>query len=238
MPDPVNDVLDEVAALAALEHASIVYYLRLTYAMTGVPETPAGLRTAAEIAGRMWFEGMFHLRDANRALVTGGRDPVLDRVDELPAVAGSTPVRLRPVDAAAFSDFPKREKALAAAIEARYDRVGAVVTAPPTGFPDDLLGSLEILLGNRDHCGPVGELADALHGLAPSQYLLVTGTKPDGALDDGLLELSDGAYTSVQELLRLHFTGQPTGIRPDARMDELNRINQLLVLRGLLPPFS
>ena len=79
-----KQVLDALRDIAALEHAHCVHHLRLHAALGGDPpdgrdDAAPVVREAAAAAFVIAQDDMFHLKDVNRVLVRGGRDPVLDR---------------------------------------------------------------------------------------------------------------------------------------------------------------
>ena len=120
-----KQVLDVVRDIAGLEHAHCVYHLRLHAALGGDPpegrdpdKVPPAVREAAVAAFLIAQSDMFHLKDVNRVLVLAGREPMLDRAVKVTPSSGRS-IDLAPMTATQFATFPKREKALAAALDGK-----------------------------------------------------------------------------------------------------------------------
>lgn len=242
----LDEVLDAVRDIAILEHTHLVYYLRFHSALGGDPPTmgddprPPAVAKAASAAFGAAFTDMFHLRDANRLLVAGGRDPVLGRVAHLTPASGPR-IDLTSMTPADFAHFPAREKALAAAVEDAYAPLRAALASPPSPVPDELRSRAEAVVDNAPHAGVPADLAQTLNGLSPADYLLVTGVAPADEVDRRLLALSDEFYAALLAILARHFADtEGFGFRSEAvqRMEELHKINGILGLRGLLAPFT
>jgi hypothetical protein len=241
-----DQVLDGLAGIAALEHAHCVYYLRLHYALggdtvEGGPAVPDDVALAARLAFNIAMDDMFHLLDVNTVLFHAGRQPVLDRVTSVTAHDG-TLVDLDPMTPAQFARFPERELELAGAVDRACERVrrALAVAAPP--LEGDLLAAAQGAV-ERDHAGRIPELADALAGLAPAAYLLVTGVAPADALGQRLVGMSDSLYGLLLALLSNHFTHVDDPESPFRRlavatMRTLHEANGVLGSRRLLPPFT
>ena len=247
-----KQVLDELRKVAALEHAHCVYYLRLHYALGGDPPEgddprPAPVRDAAQAASRMALADMFHLKDVNRILVRAGRGPVLDRAAQVKPATGPA-IDLQPMTPEEFRRFPKREKALAAAVDGTYARLRKALSSPTPPLTGELLDELRFVLDmvsveGSDHTSQAVALAGTLAGLTPTEYLMVTGTEPADELDRRLLALSDEFYGSLLAVLGQHFAdvdglGPPLRQQAVSRMEDLHKVNGMLGLRGLLPPFT
>jgi hypothetical protein len=241
-----DEVLDGLAGIAALEHAHCVYHLRLHYAwggdpVEGGPAVPEDVALAARLAFNIAMDDMFHLLDVNTVLVRAGRQPVLDRVTSVTAHDG-TSVDLHPMTPAKFVRFPQRELELAGAVDraCAWIRLALAVPAPP--LEGDLLAAAQGAV-ERDHAGRIPELADALAGLAPAAYLVVTGVAPADALDQRLVGMSDSLYGFLVALLENHFIHVDDLESPFRRlavntMRMLHEANGVLGSRRLLPPFT
>ena len=248
-----KQVLDALRDIAALEHAHCVHHLRLHAALGGDPpdgrdDVAPAVREAAAAAYFIAQGDMFHLKDVNRVLVRGGREPVLDRAVQVTPSSGR-PIDLGPLTPAQFVTFPKREKAFATALDARYSRLrDALASSTPPALPPDVRDELEGLIQTAsgqgmDHVSRLPTLVEPLAGLSPSEYLQVTGVEPTDELDRRLLALSDEFYGSLLAILREHLAdvdgaGPPLRQQAVSRMQDLHKITGLLVLRGLLPPFT
>jgi hypothetical protein len=185
---------------------------------------------------------MFHLKDVNRILVLAGREPVLDRATEVTPPTGPA-IPLGPMTAEQFRNFPAREQALATALDRRYDRLKVAASSPTPPFTGDLLDELQFLLNfvsgeGSDHASQAVTVAANLTGLQPQAYLLVTGTQPADEVDRRLVALSEEFYGSLLVILRQHFVDGALRQQAVSRMEELDKVNGILGLRGLLPPFS
>ena len=241
-----DQVLDGLAQIAALEHAYCVYYLRLHYALGGDPVEggPAISDDIARAASRAFnnaVNDMFHLADVNAVLVRAGRDPVLDRATQVASAAG-VPIDLDPMTIAQFAHFPAREKALAAALDGSCERIRLALASPTPPLDGQLLTQAQGAV-ERDHAGPIADLVDDLHDLAPADYLRVTGVAPAGAVDERLLALSDSMYGLLIGVLGDHFARvddftSPLRQHAVTAMRNLHDANRVLGLRGLLPPFT
>src|SRR5688572_7839163 len=89
----MEQVLDALHEVAALEHTHLVYHLRLHYAVGGDPqeqgdERPAAVQEAARATSFNAQSDMFHLKNVNGVLVRAGREPVLDRVAQVSSDGG------------------------------------------------------------------------------------------------------------------------------------------------------
>lgn len=236
---PADEILEDLHAVAELEHAHLVYHLRLHYALGGErPErgdvVPSGVRDAAEAAMLTAQVDMGHLKHVNRVLVRAGAEPVL----------GRAPAGVQRMTPAQFTHFPARELALAGDVDRAYGRIRAHLTSAGPPFTGPLLDDLTNLLDvASDHAGATPALAAHLSGLGPDRYLFVTGEEPDGEIERRLLALSDEFYGSLLMILREHFAdvdelGPP--LRPQAisRMEDMHAVNEILALHGLLPAFT
>jgi len=247
-----KQLLDGLRDVAALEHAHCVYYLRLHYSLGGDPPEggdprPAPVQDAAQVASQLAQSDMFHLKDVNRILVRAGRDPALDRAARATSATGRA-IDLQPMTAAQFRDFPKREKALAAAVDSAYARLRSALSTPTPPLTGELLDELRFVLDmvaveGSDHTSKVLGLAQTLAGLTPAEYLLVTGVAPADELDRRLLALSDEFYGSLLAILGQQFAdvgglGPPLREQAVSRMEDMHKVNGMLGLRGLLPPFT
>jgi len=155
---------------------------------------------------------------------------------------------LQPMTVSEFRQFPKREEALAAAVDGSYRRLRTALAASPPLLPSHLLAALRSVVDGvtgpgMDHAGLLAGVVDLLAGLAPSEYLRVTGTEPADDVDRRLLTLSDRHYGALLAVLRNHFAdtdgvGPPLRQLAVSRMEDLHEVNGILGLRRLLPPFT
>jgi hypothetical protein len=243
-----EQVLDELDVLATVEHAVCVEYLSihcaLGHALDPADASPtaehvaAGARAAAVAAQ----DEMRHLHGVNRALVRAGRSPELGRASSIGLSSGSD-LALGPLRLEQLERLVEREHDLAKAVDARYARLRPAVAAPTPVFDGELLDEMRRLLHPPpDHSGLATALRDELTGVPPKQYLRATPREPVDDLERALLDLSDHSYRLVVEILESWFAHEDEliggrGQAVDA-MTSLDMVNQVLVRRGVLPPFT
>jgi hypothetical protein len=246
-PLTADEVLDELAFLATVEHALIVEYLSVCSALghdlaadEGGATTKQG-SNAAGAASALALGQMFRLKHLCQALIDAGRLPELGRASGIASGAG-TELSLDPPNAAQLTALTAREKAIAWALDERYVRLHAAVTTDPV-FADDLLQELRHLIVDEGptHGGALVGLQDAL-GEGPVSADLLRATRRDAAdsFEQRLLDSSDRSYALVVAILRERFAPGSTtsGALAVTAMETLDQINRVLVQRGLLPPFT
>jgi hypothetical protein len=234
-----DDILDEVATLATLEHFFIVECLSVQCALghdleagEGGASDPHGSEAVAVVMSYAQFTLMGRFRNLNSALVDAGRDPELSRAETVSS-ASHPAIPLEPPSAAELERLVEREHAIAERIDERYATLAAELAAS-----GDLLGTL--IEGGGDHVETVDRLRDALGDAAASGLLRATRRTAADPFEQRLLDLSDRAYRALVAVLRDHFAPNTTVSQNTAldAMDTLNDANRVLVQRGLLPPFS
>ncbi len=131
-----DQVLDELEQLATVEHAVIVEYLSVHWALghdleaeEGGATTEQGREASAVAAGLAQGE-MFRLKDVNRALVAVGRSAELGRASSIDT--GPTTIPLDPPTGAQLEQLRQREDDIAAAVD-RVRTGGCARRSPPTG---------------------------------------------------------------------------------------------------------
>jgi hypothetical protein len=161
-----DQVLDDLDAIAQVEHAMCVEYLTVYCALgrglvpdepppTGRPPSADVVRQAAETAFGLALGEMNHLRKVNAVLTLGGRPPQLRRAaavtqDPGPPIAVGTP------GVAELTSLHEREAAIAAAVDALYGRLSIAVEGADPPLDEELLGQVTFVLGTcADHAaGP------------------------------------------------------------------------------------
>jgi hypothetical protein len=255
-PMTADQVLDEVAFLATVEHALIVEYLTVSCALghdldpaDGGATTPQG-QAGASAATSLAQSQMFRLKNVNRALVTAGREAQMGRATAIsePAPGGGSPgggpeIALSPTDPAVFGHLADRELAIATAVDQRYRRLAPDL---PSLFAGDVLDALTsaIVDDGPTHADAVADLNDAVSGAAPADLLRATRREPAGTLDQHLLNIGDQTYAQVVAALTQQFTQTDDFVAGTFRsfavaaMTTLDEIDRALVQRGLLPAFT
>ena len=236
-------VLDELAGLAAIEHALCVDYLLVHYALqTATGSAPA--QDAAQKAFSMAQDAeMHHLARVNRLLVASGRPPVVDRAAQVTLPSGEA-VAVGVLTPGRFEEFPDVEQAVASAVDERYTRLGEAVAAAGDRLDPEFVGELSfVLLSVARHADEVDAL-DALVGDVDVGTLLADlRTEPADDHERDLLALSNSYYDTVVANVgaslahdsaiegQLLFKGIST-------MTTLHEVNGILVARGLVPSFD
>jgi Ferritin-like len=234
-PPPSSEALDELDRLATVEHALIIEYLTISYALSPTPtspdtgETAQRVNAAADAARRLSLREMHHLHQMNRFLTRAGRPAQVGRATSV-GPAGSE-IALGPPTAEQLEVLAQRERAIAAAVDASYARICDALTAVDSFFICP------------DHGQSVAELLSGLEGIPPSEFLRVTRRVPSDNVERTLLEVSDQHYRLIVATLGASFAhedelGDELVNRSMTTMDVLDAINQLLLSRGLLPAFT
>jgi hypothetical protein len=234
-----DDVLNEVATLATLEHFFIVECLSVQCALghdldegEGGASDQRGREAIGVVMNYAKFTLMNRFRNLNAALTDAGRDPELSRAETVSS-ASHPAMPLEPPSAAELERLVEREHEIAERIDERYATLATELAAS-----GDLLGTL--IEGGADHVDTVARLRDAI-GDAPIAGLIRARERTaSDSLGEHLLGLSNRSYRTLISVLRDRLApgstvSQGTGL--DA-MDTLNDANRVLVQRGLLPPFS
>jgi len=241
-------VLDELERLATVEHALVVEYLSvfcaLGHDLEADPAAGQAAERAHEAAGAAFnlaVGEMFHLSGINRGLVLAGRRPNLGRASSIAGEAGAE-VPLGPPVPARLAPLGERERAIAAAVDARFARL-LPAEWPPGLFDPALLAKLHTIgatgtghaetlegSGFLDHTGP-----------GATGLVRVTGGEATDPLGRTLLGLSDQLYALLLTHLGALFAHEElSGFQKHnlPTMNWLNDVNRLLVERGLLPRFT
>jgi len=234
--------LDE---LATVEHALCVEYLSVHCALghdrDPGPDASAheqAVHHAARAAMNLAMDEMRHLHGVNRALVAARGEPAVARADGV----GGVPIGR--LGAAELEHLADRERAIAAAVDAIYQRLCAVLAAQPTLFHDATLTEVSSLLDPcPDHSTPLTAVLQPLAGLPPGEYVRARPRDPDPESEEAtLVGGSERAYRALVPILATWFAHeddlfQMRSIAIDT-MESLNAFNELLVARGVLPPFG
>ena len=231
-----HPVLDDLADLAAIEHALCVDYLLLHYAL----RTVGSLSAAADEAMSMAQNAeMHHLARANRALVKAGRPPVLGRVAQVVGASG-TPRPVATISAQRFHAFPEPEQDVAAAVDQRYARLREAVDASPGDLDPEALEKLTFLLDTvGSHAERMDALAASLADVDLARLLADLRTAPSTPNERELFDLSNGYYRVIVDALRagLGHTDLLVDVAT-ATMGGLDQINGELVAARLVPAFD
>ena len=234
--------LDE---LAMVEHALCVEYLSVHCALghdrDPGPDASAHERAvhdAAQAAMGLAMEQMRHVHDVNRALVAATGQAQVARAESV----GGVPIGR--LDAAGLERLADRERAIAAAVDAIYQRLCAVLAAQPALFQDPTLTMVRSLLDPcPDHSTPLAGVLQPLAGIPPSEYVRARPSDPDPETEEAtLVRGSERAYRALVPILATWFEHeddlfQMRSIAIDT-MESLNAFNTVLVARGVLPPFG
>lgn len=243
-----EDLLDELAHVAAIEHSLCVEYLSVHCALGHDLEPADGeaaaqhVAQAAGAASALAFAEMRHVHDVNRVLVRAGRPPELGRASSVRPDSGPK-IALGPLTIDQLERLVGRERALASAVEDRYAALRRAVESSPGVFERELLAEIMSVLGrDPNHSQLPAALEKELDGIPSSRYLRAVPRAPSDDLEQTLLDLSDHCYRLVVGILRIWFEHEDElfGARGQAigTMTALNTVNRLAVQRGLLPPFT
>jgi hypothetical protein len=243
-----DDLLDELADLATIEHSLCVEYLSvhcaLGHDLAPVEGDAEGkhVAQAAQAAFAAAFSEMRHVHEVNRVLVRAGRSPALERAPSIRPDSGSE-IALGPVTIAQLERVVERERALASAVDERYATLRRAVESSPVLFEPDLQSEFtSVLSPDPDHSQLPAALEQELDEIPPSRYLRAIPRPVSGDLERTLLDLSNHCYRLVVAMLRIWFEHEDEIL--DARdqatgtMTALNTVNGFAVQRGLLPPFT
>jgi hypothetical protein len=236
-----DEVLDEVATLASLEHFFILECLSIQCALghdldegDGGASDQRGREASGVVMNYAKFTLMNRFRNLNSALIEADppRDPQLDRAAAVSS-ASHPEIPLEPPSAAELERLLEREQAIAERIDERYVTLAAELAAS-----GDLLGSL--IEGGADHVERVASLRDAIGDAPIASLIRARERTASDSLGEHLLALSNRAYRTLIGVLRDRLAPNSTVSQSTAldAMDTLNDANRVLVQRGLLPPFS
>jgi hypothetical protein len=242
-----DQVLDEIGFLITVEHALIVEYLSVScalgYDLAGTDGGPAdGPGRAAAAAAKSQADfGMLRVAALVRALSAlrpaGGFDRAIEIAD-----ASGTKISLEPL-AGRLEDLADREKAIAAAVDARYARLIPAMAVTASGadtFSDDLR---EAVRNGTNHASAASAVLDPLAGQPVADLLLATRRSGSTEAEKALSQASDRTYSLLAGTLANFyggFGGDDPGVFRSAAlnaMDILNLLNAAMVHAKLLPSF-
>ncbi len=240
-----DQVLDQLAFLAEVEHALIVEYLSVSCALGCELEAVEGGgtssqgREASKAAARLAETEMRHLKNICNALVEAERTPTLGRASSITSAAGDQ-VPLDPPTVDQLRDLLRREHAITSAVDDAYARLAPALT--PALFEEGLLERLRgVVEVGAGHAGGTSTLRNSLGDPPPPDFLRVARRDTDDPFENRLLTASDKSYRVVSDALRAQFS-QPEvfGFMDLARtaMDALDASNKALARCGLLPAFT
>jgi hypothetical protein len=177
---PAEQFIAQLDELAKVEHALCVEYLSVHCALghdrDPGPDASAheqAVPDAARAAMNLAMDEMRHLHGVNRALVAARGEAQVARAE---SVGGVTIGRL---GAAELERLADREGAIAAAIDAIYQRLCAVLAAQPTLFQDPTLAEVSSLLDPcPDHSTPLAAVLHPLAEIPPSEYVARAAARP------------------------------------------------------------
>jgi hypothetical protein len=184
-----DQVLDELEYLATVEHALVVEYLTVGYALR------AGYEDASRTAGSLAVDQMRKLSNVCSALSGAGRIPSLDRAASMTAAGVDVP--FSPAGATAYAGLVGRETALARAADDRYRTLAA---AAPTG--KDIIDAID--QGQTHEAGLAGLWAD-LGDPVPAGLLATVRFDAQTDAEADALAGADAAYRVVVTALRAKF---------------------------------
>lgn len=237
-------VLDELERLATVEHALVVEYLSVCYALghdleadEGGATTSQG-RNAASAASILALGDMIHLKRISNVLVAAGRFAELGRATSIPTSSASVP--WAPPTATELQHLLEREEWIASAVDALYMRLRHGLTSV-TDLDSHVIDEVRAVVDDAaTHATAVAALRDSLGDLSPDDYLRATRREAADPFEQRLLDLSDRIYGLILASLQDRFAPRsPTGPGlATSAMDTLHDANRILVQRGLLPPFT
>jgi hypothetical protein len=239
MPTPADAarILDDLADLAAVEHALCVRYLWFN-AVLGPGRGGQAFGLSLSQMGR--------IQRTNAPLVKAGRPITLARATELrrdpdPALDLGLPV------ADGLARFVTDQLAIVRGVDARYRSLRTAlgeVGAPDAPFsdPDVHAALIDAADGGTFHEDSFQQLHDDLADRPPSDYVRVTRTEPQDDLERALLRLGDNLYAVVVDAVCTTIAhGDPFDreLRSTAMatMDRLGEIHGFLARSDLLPRF-
>lgn len=180
-------VLDELEFLATVEHALIVEYLTVQYALQ------AGYEDAARTANALAVTQMYTLSAVCGALGAAGRTPSLDRAASI--AAGGVDVPFSPAGPAAYARLKDRETALARATDDRYRALAAAAGAELD----------EVISTGQTHEAALEQLWTALGDPLPAGLLATVRFDARTDAEADALSGADAAYRVVVTALRAKF---------------------------------
>jgi ferritin-like protein len=178
-----DQTLDELEFLASAEHALIVEYLTVGYALQ------AGHEKASRTAAAMAMSQMRRLSNVCSALSAAGRTPTLDRADSIGGVPFS------PAGPTAYARLLDRETTLARAVDARYQALAG-------SSEKDLV---DVIGDGTGHESALAALRDAVGDPAPDGLLATVRFDPATDAEADALAGADAAYRAVVTALRAKF---------------------------------
>ncbi len=227
----VAQALDELDQLATVEHALMVEYLTIYYALMPPRDAtgpPAASGPASEAALTLARTEMRHLHFANGTLTRAGRPTQVGRAASID-VAG-TPTAVGLPSAAELEHVVDRERAIASAVDTRYAPVCSVLAVEDPSF------------NCPGHLGALAQFENHLAGLDAAAYLHTTRREPRDEIERAALAVSDQYYRLIVSSVDASFAHeaelQELLNRAKDAMDLFDAVNQLLVGGGLLPAFD
>jgi hypothetical protein len=211
-----DQVLDQLEYLSTVEHALIVEYLTVQYALQ--PDHEDAARTAGSLA----FGQMRRLSDVCGALSAAGRTPSLGRATELAGVTFS------PAGPGAYAQLKDRETALARAADSGYRALG-------DSLPEELKDGLT-------HEAALDGLWTALGDPLPDGLLATVRFEAQTDAEADALAGADAAYRVVVTALRAKFADNEAfnAYREIAvtAMNALDGVGRALARGGLVLSFT
>jgi hypothetical protein len=249
LPLSRDQVLDEVEFLLTVEHALIVEYLSVCCALghdlaaaDGGPTTQSS-RDAATAANALADGQMLRVGQLVRALSGLRTTSALGRAREIVDATG-TEIPLGPPTREQLEHLLEREESIAAAVDARYARLGPAMAAggpEEEAFPDNLRAAVE---QGIHHADAVSVLRDLLADQPIADLLRATRRFGGTDAEKALLRSSDRTYALLLGALGNFYGNLDGDLSGEFRlmalgaMDSMNDINRALVHAGLLPPFQ
>jgi hypothetical protein len=242
-----DEVLDELEFLLTVEHALIVEYLSVCCALghdlataDGGPATQAS-RDAATAANALAAAQMLRAGGLVRALSGVRPTGPFGRARGIVDATGRE-IPLGPPTREQLEHLLEREESIAAAVDARYARLGPAVAVggPEDAFSDALRAAVE---EGTTHANAASVLRDHLGDRPIADLLRATRRFGGTDAEKVLLRTSDRTYGLLLGALE-HFFGDLNGdhggtfrLMALGAMDIMNDLNRALVHAGLLPPF-
>lgn len=245
-----QQLVEELSALLAIEHALVVDNLQIGYALgtdRDDVETPLGPaspqgREAAGVAQSLAISDMRHVKALSGliGMVRPGAT-AMGRASQVQPASGWA-VPLCSVTAASFGAFEARQKAVAEAVDRRFLALVAALPAVDPPLPIDVRNRLEGDLGFiADHGGAVEGLVAPIRQPNPQSHVRATRTEAATDAERSLVAVSDRAYRTLVAMVEGWLSHDELLFdlsgRAQSAMNELDDFNALLVGRGLIPPF-
>jgi hypothetical protein len=244
-----NPVLHELGFLLTVEHALIVEYLSVSCALgydldarDGGPATEPS-RAAAAAAKNLADGQMLRFGQLARALSGLAPTGAFDRAREIVDAAGTT-ISLDPPTREQLEHLLDREESIAAAVDARYARLGPAVAVDSPGgdaFSSDVRAAVA---DGVTHASAVSVLRDNLADQPVADLLRATRRSAGTNAERVLLRISDGTYLQLLNALDNFYADRSSDLGGTfrmmalAEMDVMDDVNRALVHAGLLPPFK